>query len=255
MCVDHVGVQRQLNWHEVLEPKFDCSDCFPIRKKNHGKIIKYWCRNSPQLGRNLPTLWRHFPTLRRNFPIPWQNLFSTIFAVHGLAESMKKRVLYCSGSWDHLFVSQAYGWWATVPKPSQTLFFGNVIFGGPCVKISGPRQKKRHLGFRHLFFVRNTYRGMLRIVSTHLQTACLCFQGFRRSLCRRIVFAGASPSHQCLQNVVHWIYRIYACLTPTRKNEIVRILCNLSDSSGRDAVHSTNFRANDCCIFSRLKWR
>ena len=61
-------------------------------------------------------------------------------------------VLYCSGYWDHLFVSQAYVWWAIIPQPSQPLTFGNVIFGCPASKFPATSREKRRLGIRHFFF-------------------------------------------------------------------------------------------------------
>ena len=128
VCVDHAGAQRQrcaLELARSLGTFF--FELFSRNKKNLGNIIKCWLRNSQ-------TLRRHFPTLRRNFPK---------LRFMDLQSPWRKGVLHCLGSWDHLFVSQAYGWWAIVSKPSsQTHFFGSVIFWMSCIKNSGLRQTK-----------------------------------------------------------------------------------------------------------------
>ena len=80
---------------------------------------------------------------------------STIFAVHGLAESVEKRsfVLFRVSPY-HLFVSQAYGWWAKTLANTflwQRHFwtFGRPTFPG-CVRKKKPPDSGT-------FFVRNTY--------------------------------------------------------------------------------------------------
>ena len=100
------------------------------------------------------------PSLHSNFPKPWHICFSTILLFMDLQSSWRKGVLYWSGYWDHLFVSQAYGWWAIVPKPSQTLFFGNVIFG--CLASNFRATSENNAVWNSdSFFVRDTYLGIL----------------------------------------------------------------------------------------------
>ena len=77
-----------------------------------------------------------------------------------LQSPWRKGVLYWSGYWDHLFVSQAYGWWAIVPKPSQTLFFGNVIFGWLASNFRATSENNA-VWNSDSFFVRDTYLGIL----------------------------------------------------------------------------------------------
>ena len=68
-----------------------------------------------------------------------------------LQSPWRKGVLYCSGYWDHLFVSQAYAWWAMVPQPSQPLTFGNVIVGCPASIFPGYAKKRTSFGNPALF--------------------------------------------------------------------------------------------------------
>ena len=67
----------------LLEPGYGFLKLI-FQKKSNGNITKSCRRNSQSLRRN-------FPTLRHNFPEPLHNSFPTIFAAHGLAESMEKR--------------------------------------------------------------------------------------------------------------------------------------------------------------------
>ena len=79
---------------------------------------------------------KHYGVISRNHD---RIHFPLLLLLMDLQNPWRKGVLYCSGYWDHLFVShcQAYAWWAIVPQPSQPLTFGNVIFGCPASKFPG----------------------------------------------------------------------------------------------------------------------
>ena len=133
-----------------------CFMLFPEKNKLmefHGNITKSCHRNSQTLRRN-------FPTLRRSFQEPWQNSFPTIFAAHGLAESMEKRsFVLVRVLGPHLCQSSV----CMVSHSSTaltTIDLWQRHFWMSCVKFSGLRQKKTPFGNPALFFVRNTYLGM-----------------------------------------------------------------------------------------------
>ena len=117
----------------------------------HGNITKSCHRNSQTLRRN-------FPTLRRSFQEPWQNSFPTIFAAHGLAESMEKRSFVLVRVLGPHLCQSSVCMWAIVPQPSQPLTFGNVIFGCPASNFPGYVKKKRRLGIRHFFCTQHLSR-------------------------------------------------------------------------------------------------
>ena len=73
--------------------------------------------------------------------------------VHGEKDSVLFRPLESCAS-------QAYGWWAIVPKPSKTLFFSSVIFWHPVTKnlsYVNVSQKNRSLGVRHFLYAPPIY--------------------------------------------------------------------------------------------------
>ena len=110
---------------------------------------------------------KHYGVISQHYGvISWyhdRNCFPLLLRFMDLRSPWRKGVLCCSGSWDHFFVSQAYRWWAIVPKPSQTLFFGIDISGCPASKLRATSEKNA-IWDSGTFFVRNTYLGIPMII-------------------------------------------------------------------------------------------
>ena len=131
------GKDVHLNWCDVLEPGFVffffnivCSE----KKTNMETLQKV----AVVIPKHYGVISQHYGVIARSHDRIHLPLFLLLM---DLQSPWRKRVLYCSGYWDHLCFSQAYAWWAIVPQPSQPLTFGNVIFGCPASKFPGHVKK------------------------------------------------------------------------------------------------------------------
>ena len=100
-------------------------------------------KNSGNITNIFPKLRRNFPTLRRSFLEPWQNLFPTIFAAHGLTESMEKRSFV-------LFRVLGPPLWQSTALTTIDLWQRHCWMS--CVKISGLRKQKNAVWESGTFF-------------------------------------------------------------------------------------------------------
>ena len=141
VCVDHVGAQRQRcalklvrclgTWVRFFK------NCFSRKKllETSPKVSILIPKHYGVISEHYSVISQHYGVISRlhNDRIP----FPQFLLLMDLQSPYGERSLFRSGYWDHLFVSQAYAWWAIVPQPSQPLTLGNVIFACPSSKFPG----------------------------------------------------------------------------------------------------------------------